>query len=148
LGGDAAKAASGYRVEPDLALIEHVIDTCDCAWLDAGPAAPPAAQPAGSRASPASQPAGGPAVPEPTPIFIVGLPRTGTTLAERILSSHSQVESAGESFYFQLALQQAAGAEPGGIPTPAVLSAAAACPPAELARRYLEAIGIRLRGQP
>jgi tetratricopeptide (TPR) repeat protein len=30
------------------------------------------------------------------PIFIVGLPRTGTTLVDRILGSHSQVHSAGE----------------------------------------------------
>ena len=31
------------------------------------------------------------------PIFVFGLPRTGTTLVERVLSSHSQVCSAGES---------------------------------------------------
>jgi tetratricopeptide (TPR) repeat protein len=31
-----------------------------------------------------------------SPIFIVGLPRTGTTLVDRILSSHSKVTSAGE----------------------------------------------------
>lgn len=30
------------------------------------------------------------------PIFVVGLPRTGTTLVDRILSSHSKVQSAGE----------------------------------------------------
>lgn len=30
------------------------------------------------------------------PIFIIGLPRTGTTLVERILESHSEVTSAGE----------------------------------------------------
>jgi tetratricopeptide (TPR) repeat protein len=30
------------------------------------------------------------------PVFIVGMPRTGTTLVERILSSHSAVDSAGE----------------------------------------------------
>ncbi len=31
-----------------------------------------------------------------SPIFILGLPRTGTTLVERILGSHSEVHSAGE----------------------------------------------------
>ena len=31
-----------------------------------------------------------------SPIFIIGLPRTGTTLLERILDSHSQIHSAGE----------------------------------------------------
>ncbi len=36
------------------------------------------------------------------PIFIVGLPRSGTTLAEQIISSHSQVTGAGElSFVFK-----------------------------------------------
>jgi tetratricopeptide (TPR) repeat protein len=47
------------------------------------------------------------------PIFIVGLPRTGTTLVERILGSHSQVHSAGEL----PALSQAiAGAVNGAAP--------------------------------
>lgn len=34
------------------------------------------------------------------PIFVVGLPRTGTTLLERIVSSHSRVSSAGELTHF------------------------------------------------
>jgi len=33
-------------------------------------------------------------------IFIVGMPRTGTTLVERILSQHSEVTTAGELEYF------------------------------------------------
>ena len=33
---------------------------------------------------------------DPSPIFIVGQPRTGTTLVERIVTSHSSVHSAGE----------------------------------------------------
>lgn len=38
------------------------------------------------------------------PIFILGMPRTGTTLVERILGSHSQVFSAGELNNFSLEL--------------------------------------------
>ncbi len=34
--------------------------------------------------------------PDPRPVFVVGLPRSGTTLVEQILASHSQVHGAGE----------------------------------------------------
>jgi Tfp pilus assembly protein PilF len=33
---------------------------------------------------------------DPAPVFIVGMPRTGTTLCERILAAHAQVHGAGE----------------------------------------------------
>lgn len=39
-----------------------------------------------------------------TPIFILGMPRTGTTLLERILGNHSQVASGGELRDFNTAL--------------------------------------------
>ena len=41
-----------------------------------------------------------------TPLFIVGLPRTGSTLIERILTNHSQVTSLGETRYFEMAMRQ------------------------------------------
>lgn len=34
--------------------------------------------------------------PDPTPVFILGMPRSGTTLCEQILSSHRDVYGAGE----------------------------------------------------
>jgi tetratricopeptide (TPR) repeat protein len=40
------------------------------------------------------------------PIFILGLPRTGSTLIERILSSHSAVHAAGELLHLNAAMMQ------------------------------------------
>ena len=37
-----------------------------------------------------------PVMPDPSPIFIVGLPRSGSTLVEQILASHSSVEGTFE----------------------------------------------------
>ncbi len=36
--------------------------------------------------------------PDSRPVFVVGLPRSGTTLVEQILASHAQVHGAGELF--------------------------------------------------
>ena len=40
------------------------------------------------------------------PIFVLGQPRTGTTLVDRIVSSHSRVHSAGELQQFSLAIRR------------------------------------------
>ena len=45
---------------------------------------------------------------DPAPIFVVGQPRTGTTLVERIITSHSQVHSAGELRQFGTCLRRLA----------------------------------------
>jgi len=52
------------------------------------------------------------------PIFVIGLPRSGTTLLERILGSHSDVYAAGELGHFGIELtrltrQQMAGSKAG-----------------------------------
>ncbi len=47
------------------------------------------------------------------PIFVAGLPRSGTTLVDRILSSHSEVTSAGELNNFPVLLNLMAGVAPG-----------------------------------
>ncbi|WP_454829309.1 tetratricopeptide repeat-containing sulfotransferase family protein [Pseudoxanthomonas wuyuanensis] len=52
-------------------------------------------------------------LPQPTPIFVVGMHRSGTTLIERVLAGHSQVHDAGETYAFaeemKLATDQAGG---------------------------------------
>lgn len=47
--------------------------------------------------------------PDASPIFVIGMPRTGTTLVDRILSSHPDVRSAGELQAMPLAVKMAAG---------------------------------------
>jgi len=50
----------------------------------------------------------------PRPIFVVGLPRSGTSLTEQILSSHSEVTGCGESLLIgQLARKHRLLADPG-----------------------------------
>lgn len=43
---------------------------------------------------------------DPAPIFVIGQPRTGTTLIERIITSHSMAESAGELQQFRLSVRR------------------------------------------
>ena len=43
--------------------------------------------------------------PSPVPVFIVGMPRSGSTLVEQILASHPQVFGGGELKYFGGAVQ-------------------------------------------
>lgn len=72
------------------------------------------------------------------PIFVVGMPRTGTTLVERILSSHSSVLSAGELQNFPLAVKRMAGTPSNQVLDEPTLTRAIDLDCAELGRRYLE----------
>lgn len=71
----------------------------------------------------------------PQPIFIVGLPRSGTTLLERLIGNHSQVTAAGELFDLGRQLQWCADQR--SIQDAAFFHRAAGLDMAELGRRYL-----------
>ncbi|MDR3506814.1 MAG: sulfotransferase [Caulobacteraceae bacterium] len=74
----------------------------DLALFDAAMASAPGASVAGA--------------PEDAPIFIIGMPRSGTTLADRILTSHPEVGSVGEFQAIPHMLKQAAGARTQRLP--------------------------------
>ncbi len=75
------------------------------------------------------------------PIFIVGMPRTGTTLLERILAGHSQVTSAGELHDFSSELVKEIARINNGKP-PAksdIVAASLGIDFARLGRNYVDA---------
>lgn len=72
------------------------------------------------------------------PIFVMGMPRSGTTLVERILSNHSEVLSAGELQDFGVAVKELAQ-----TPSPRVLDVetlrkAMQLEPAKIGQRYIQ----------
>jgi tetratricopeptide (TPR) repeat protein len=76
--------------------------------------------------------------PPDEPIFIVGMPRTGTTLVERIVSSHPEVYSAGELENFPAALERLAGVSAGASMDARFVEAALRVDPACLGAHYLD----------
>jgi tetratricopeptide (TPR) repeat protein len=85
-GADKRRSLMNYKVEGDLAVMDRLRKVFDEELL--------------------SQSVG---CDDTGPIFIIGLPRSGTTLVDRILSSHSQVDSLGEINNFAYALMHTIG---------------------------------------
>jgi tetratricopeptide (TPR) repeat protein len=71
------------------------------------------------------------------PIFVIGMPRTGTTLVDRILSSHPEVESAGELQAMPLAVKRVAGTRSRTVLDPETIAAATGADMAQVGRDYL-----------
>lgn len=86
-----------------------------------------------------------PGLDDPSPIFIVGQPRTGTTLVERIISSHSQVRSAGELRHFSISIRRLADYRKPERYSADLLRRAASLDGADLGRLYFDASRI-MRG--
>jgi len=76
--------------------------------------------------------------PSQEPIFIVGMPRTGTTLVERLLSSHESVFAAGELSDFSLVLKRITATAGNMVLDPATLRAAATADAFALGEAYLQ----------
>jgi tetratricopeptide (TPR) repeat protein len=72
------------------------------------------------------------------PIFVLGLPRTGTTLVERILASHSEVHSAGELQNFGLTLKRMTQTRSNRLLDAETIHAGMRVAFAELGERYIE----------
>ncbi|GAB3751748.1 hypothetical protein GCM10028795_20120 [Lysobacter olei] len=114
----SGKAAGGrlerYQPERDVALF----DALHAAFSDVG---------AVSSGDPSAQ-----------PIFVIGMPRSGTTLVDRILSSHPAVRSAGELQNFGVALKRLSGSRTQALLDSDTIQRALGVDPQELGRVYLE----------
>jgi tetratricopeptide (TPR) repeat protein len=71
-------------------------------------------------------------------IFILGMPRTGTTLVERILASHSDISSAGELNNFALQLTQLARGKRGKLSKTELVEQSAGLDFSDLGKTYID----------
>jgi tetratricopeptide (TPR) repeat protein len=88
--------------------------------------------------------------PDPSPIFIVGLPRAGSTLLEQILASHSKVEGTMELADIPRLVQQLQGRESGGSKStyPGVLAELDADRLKQCGEKYLADTRVYRTGKP
>lgn len=127
--GDAVSSVADYDITQDIELIDRIISTCSADWLGQEPVA-------------ASGGTG-----DHVPIFVVGLPRTGTTLTERIIASHSEVRGVGESQYMQMVIRRESGINSRQKITPAMIHAAAGLDTGIIRDGYLGMLDYKLGDQ-
>jgi tetratricopeptide (TPR) repeat protein len=92
----------------------------------------------------------GAGAPDPDPIFIVGLPRSGSTLIEQILASHSRVEATHELYDIQRIVLEMRGRGPDAHHAhyPDVLAELSAEEFRGLGERYMDCTRSYRRGKP
>jgi tetratricopeptide (TPR) repeat protein len=104
-GCDLQHRSIAHDAAVDIAEIDRFIRTHTRSWLSAAP----------------------PGYSAAAPVFVAGLPRTGTTLVERIIASHPAMESVGETGVFAAEMRRASRDTP------------ANAAPSEIGRRYVDA---------
>ena len=114
-GANARRKVLSYHVESDEQVIASIVRSFDRAWYE--------------NVAPGLEVDG--------PVFVVGLPRSGATLVERILIRHELVTSVGEVNDFALAVTRGAG--PTGDKED-LMRRATQVNPAELGQSYWRAI--------
>ena len=82
----------------------------------------------------------------PVPVFIVGMPRSGTTLIEQILASHADVFGAGELSLFEQAIDSVRDALPQSPAFPEMAAPMSAADIRSLGAGYLEKLSRRAPG--
>jgi hypothetical protein len=107
----------------EVAMFQAFAETFTREWLESGPA--------GNE--------------DPSPIFVVGQPRTGTTLIERIIVAHSQVHSAGELRQFGHCLRRLGDYREANAVSPKLAELGATIDPGKLGAAYLQTTA-KLRG--
>ncbi|MDF0543021.1 sulfotransferase [Sphingobium sp. H39-3-25] len=113
---DAHKRAIGYDFAQDAAIFDAIERLF-------GDGVPPEWQHGGG-------------VTDGAPIFVVGMPRTGTTLVDRILSSHRDVGSAGELQAMPLAVKQVVGTRSRLVIDAETIAASGRADPATIGQAY------------
>ncbi len=115
-GAQARRAEVTYDEVAEEAMFAALAETFDGKWLRAA----------------------GQGNPDVSPIFIVGQPRTGTTLIERIITANSDVGSAGELQQFAMSIKRLSGVTSPKPMTAEIIAKAATIDPATLGSLYLE----------
>ena len=105
-GCELQRRSLAYDHRAESAEIDRITQTHTRAWMDAAPSGCSAA----------------------APVFVAGLPRTGTTLVERIIGSHPTMRSAGETSAFATEMRRAMTDKAGGSN------------PADIGKRYIEQV--------
>lgn len=146
----------GAQIFLNMALAKESEDLADYATafrhFTAGKAAARATRPASAerdramfdallQCDPGTDDRSGPGFASTAPIFIVGMPRTGTTLLDRMLSNHPDVPSLGETQKFATALQRASGSRAALLSLPDIAGATQHVDWHRLGAAYVESAG-------